>query len=181
KHIDASTFKFSSSEPAFGTLEMEALEEGEHTDKHGRVLKATRDYITKLAANTTRLIREGKLKPPVKPGHDPDQSSVQRMFPEGGEPALGYLSEAMVRGNRIAVRATHVPRKFVQAVKDKLWSKTSAEIHPNYRGEGPAIVGIACLGATRPAIPQLADIIGFEAAALETTFTSLQLFEEDAP
>ena len=178
KHIRPVRLDLSAEEPAFGPLDMEALEEGDHTDKNGRKVAVTSDFLRTLAENTVRLIREGKLRPPVKLGHDPDQSSVKRLFPDGGEPALGWIGNAQVAGRKLMLSAKQVPAKFRESVRNGSWRTRSVEIHNDYRGEGPAIVGVAFLGATRPAVPTLADLVGLSASDVETQLTTLSLFDE---
>lgn len=185
RNIDASRFHFAKEpvkEPAkeespFGELVIDSLTVGTHYDKSGRKLEATRDLLSRMVDNTKRLLAEGKLRAPVKLGHDKDQSSVVRWFPNGGAPNLGYLNEVSFDGSRAFSKAVQVPRKLVRAVQDKFWFKPSLELNLNWNGQGPVITGVALLGDTKPADKALADVLGLSEEAAHD-FTSTLFFSE---
>lgn len=90
------------------------------------------------------------------------------MFPEGGEPALGWVKRLRVEGDRLIATACDVPKRFREALAAKAWRTRSAEILPTWTdptGKVHSMVfrALAWLGATRPAIPHLADLVGLSA------------------
>ena len=180
KRIKPVRLDLSDTLPAFVPMEFEGLESGRHTDRDGRVLDATPEFLTELAENSTRLYRAGKLRAPQKLGHGDDQSSTARWFPQGGEPAVGWLAGARVVGTKLMVSASNVPRKFEEAVRNKIWRRVSLEISPDYRGDGPAIIAAAWHGATRTSVQTIADYLGLSASDAEQYLTTVHAFDEGA-
>lgn len=111
------------------------------------------------AENSNRMLAAGDAFP-SKLGHDKDQSAAKKLFPEGGEPALGWLHNLRASGGSLLCDIKSVPVRFKEAVEAGLWGPRSAEIRvPKENGvalkERGWISGLAWLGAKRAAIPTL--------------------------
>lgn len=149
-------------------VEFEVLAAGTFNAQRGGRVTITPEQLAQIATVSNALIDAGKLRPPLKLGHGEDQDKVRAMFPEGGEPALGWVRKLAVRGEKLIACATQVPRRFLDAIKAGAWRTRSAEILPKWTdGEGNAhemvFRGVAWLGAQTPAVPNLADLVGLSA------------------
>lgn len=119
--------------------------------------------LREMAESTNRVIDGGWMRPPSKLGHGDDQEKVRTLFPEGGEPALGWIRRMEVRGERLVAMFADVPRRFAAAIKEGRWKPGSVEVLPRWvdpRGgvHTKVVSAFAWLGGVRPAAGGLETI-----------------------
>lgn len=146
-------------------MEFEVLAVGTFNAQRGGRVSFDRTHLEQIATTSNALIEAGMLRPPLKLGHGEDQEKVRAMFPEGGEPALGWVKRLRVDGDRLLALAANIPTRFLEAVKNGAWRTRSAEILPSWTdptGKRHEMVfrAVAWLGAVHPAVPTLADLVG---------------------
>jgi hypothetical protein len=120
--------------------------------------------LEQFARDTNELIEQ--IDPPAKIGH----SFGQRMLRSSGisddeKPAVGWLRNLRVEGEKLLADITKVPKKFAQLVEAGAFRKRSPEI-AILRRQGTSddarrykvIRGLAWLGAKAPAIRTLDEI-----------------------
>jgi len=102
---------------------------------------------------------KGKWKPVVKLGHKAQPKDATE------QPALGFVTELKRKGKKLLATISNVPKTLMQAIKNGLYGRRSAEVLWNYRDEGkkyPRVLSaVAILGSSIPAVTTLADISKF--------------------
>jgi len=88
---------------------------------------------------------------------------LEKIFKDGA-PALGWLRNFRVVGEKLITDLKSVPRKIAQLIQAGAYRKKSLEIVPNYKDEVShttykrAPVGLALLGAEQPAVGSINDL-----------------------
>lgn len=99
------------------------------------------------------------FEPPVKLGHNEEQSELQ-----DGQPALGYISKIYKVGSKLVADFKELPKKVYEAVKRGNYKRVSSEIYWNYKANGSTfnrvLKAVALLGADIPAVTNLESITG---------------------
>jgi len=89
-------------------------------------------------------------RPAVKIGHVADKA---------GAPAWGYVANLRRVGEKLVADLTDIPAQLYSAIKEKRFSRVSAEIYFNLKRAGRvfrrALKAVALLGAEVPAVPGL--------------------------
>ena len=120
----------------------------------------TRDDLLEIARNFASL--KPHIKPPLKFGHDENQTLLGQ---SDGDPALGWVEQLRVKGERLLATFVGVPKVVYDAIKSQRYRRVSAEIYFNMRrnGEvmGKALKAVALLGADLPAVTNLEDLTAF--------------------
>ena len=116
--------------------------------------------LEEIAGNFQRL--KSHLKPPLKFGHDDNQTLLGQA---DGDPALGWVEQLRVNGNRLLATFVGVPAVVYEAIKSQRYRRVSAEIYFNLRRNGKdlgkALKAVALLGADLPAVTNLEDLTAF--------------------
>jgi len=102
--------------------------------------KFTLDILKKIATNSMAI--EDKISMPIKLGHSKKQIFNQ----DDGQPALGWLKNIKLKGEKIVADLTNVPQVLFDAIKKGLFKQVSVEIG-NTKNIGPHVTGLAILGA----------------------------------
>ncbi|HOY61788.1 MAG: hypothetical protein BWY28_01973 [bacterium ADurb.Bin236] len=142
----------------FEIKDVEIFRAGTWTDSAGRTVAYTEDDLKEMAEAHRAL--EGRLDPPVKLGHDPEQ----RLLSADGLPAAGWLRNVRAQGGRLLADLVGVPAKVYDLIRAGAYRKRSLEVLHGYRDEATGAThkhvatGLALLGAALPAIGSLADI-----------------------
>ena len=99
-------------------------------------------------------------RPCLKLGHD-DQQLVAKA---SGLPAIGWIENLYVRGNKLVADFSDIPEKVFRLIKTKAYRKVSCEVYFDLEVTGmkyKAILGaVALLGAEKPGVMNLTDILG---------------------
>ena len=99
------------------------------------------------------------FEPPVKLGHNEEQSELQ-----DGQPALGYISKIYKVGSKLVADFKELPKKVYDAIKRGNYKRVSSEIYWNYKANGSTfnrvLKAVALLGADIPAVTNLESIEG---------------------
>jgi hypothetical protein len=138
--------------------DVEIFRAGTWTDSAGRTVSYTEDDLEQMAEAHRAL--EGRLDPPVKLGHDPEQP----LLCADGLPAAGWLRNVRAQGGRLLADLVGVPVKVYDLIRAGAYRKRSLEVLHGYRDEATGsthkhvAAGLALLGAHLPAIGSLADI-----------------------
>ncbi len=142
----------------FEIKDVEIFRAGTWTDSAGRTVAYTEDDLKDMAEAHRAL--EGRLDPPVKLGHDPEQP----LLSADGLPAAGWLRNVRAQGGRLLADLVGVPAKVFDLIRAGAYRKRSLEVLHGYRDEATGAThkhvaaGLALLGAALPAIGSLADI-----------------------
>ncbi len=132
----------------------------------------TRRDLHQIARNFRRLRRQ--LQPPLKFGHDEGQTLLGQ---SDGDPALGWVEQLWVRGDRLLARFAGVPRVVLEAIRAGRYRRVSAELYFNVRQGGrrlgKALKAVALLGADLPAVTNLNDLTAYLASAVAATAPAL--------
>lgn len=137
-----------------------------------------RDYALKdledIAANFHKY--QSRIKPPLKLGH--------RAEDPRGQPALGWVANLFVRGQKLVARFTNVPDIVCNAIKQGLYRRISSELWHD-EAEGLVLKAVALLGADIPAVnnledlnvyfTQTADLFSSQTLTLEFAMTNLKI------
>jgi len=143
------------------------------------------DDLDEIVKNTNILIAAGLLEPPIKLGHNEDQSILKR----DGYPAGGYVQKIYRIGDQLFADIIDVPKKLVEAIRNRAYSKVSAEIYENFEHPtthepmGKVLRAIAFLGADIPEVKGLDDIGKLYHSEEKTayfTFAEIDLQEANA-
>ena len=121
--------------------------------------------LDEIARNTASLMGKrthqppvkafkGFAKPPAKLGHTEDQRLLGQA---DGDPALGWLENIRVQGQRLLADLMNVPDILAQAIDKKLYRKVSVELK-HVQHLGWFVDGLALLGADLPAVKTLDDL-----------------------
>jgi len=98
-------------------------------------------------------------RPPLKLGH----TDKQKILQEDGMPAAGWIDRVYIRGGKLLADFTDIPKKIYELLKAKAYRKVSCEVYWGVAvGEKKysALLGaVALLGADKPGVMNLADII----------------------
>ena len=131
--------------------------------------KFTLETLKEIAGNFKKL--KEVIKPPVKLGHS---ETV-------GAPALGWVTDMKVKGNKLFAYLDNVPEVLMTAIKKKLYRRVSSEIMFGfkYKGKnfGKVFSGLALLGAEVPAVKDLEDLTAYLTQTSEGEFESIAVFE----
>ncbi len=99
------------------------------------------------------------FEPPIKLGHNEEQSELQ-----DGQPALGYISKIYKVGSKLVADFKELPKKVFDAIKRGNYKRVSSEIYWNYKANGSTfnrvLKAVALLGADIPAVTNLESIEG---------------------
>ncbi|GEM_PF-3404284 len=142
----------------FEIKDVEIFRAGTWTDSAGRTVTYTEDDLKDMAEAHRAL--EGRLDPPVKLGHDPEQP----LLSADGLPAAGWLRNVRAQGGRLLADLVGVPAKVYDLIRAGAYRKRSLEVLHGYLDEATGsthkhvAAGLALLGAALPAIGSLADI-----------------------
>jgi cation transport regulator ChaB len=121
----------------------------------------TLDDLNDIANNFQKVFDSG-IKPPLKLGHNEGKGNRQI---QDGQPALGWVSDVRVVGNKLLADFTKVPKIVKEAIKSGLYERVSAEIWHDIKLSGNkfrrALAGVALLGADIPAVETLKDLTAF--------------------
>lgn len=114
-----------------------------------------------IATNTMKLLLDNNHKPPLKLGHDPEQAFWAKGEPilgqYDGDPALGWISNLRMSGDKILADFVDVPEVVVNAIEKGLYKTVSIELrYIDYVGY--IITAVALLGADLPAVKSLDDL-----------------------
>ena len=133
----------------------------------------TVEDLNKMAVNFKLL--QGVHKPPLKLGHDDNQKFMDQT--DGG-PALGWVSNLKVSGEKLIATVSDVPDKVWELIKAGRYKRQSAEIYEDvtYKGNaiGPVLRAVALLGADIPAVTNLEEIHAFLMAEKNADFRAKQ-------
>jgi len=136
------------------------LKVGKWTDMYGTNVEFTIDDLDEIARNTNALLKTDLVEPPLKLGHSENQKLAQ----EDGYPAIGYVSKVYRLGDTLFADFVNIPEKVYNLIKNRAYSKVSAEVYTNFKHPetneniGKTLRAVALLGADLPAIKGLGDI-----------------------
>ncbi len=116
--------------------------------------KFSREDLEEIAANTRGLMQRNRHKPPLKLGHDPDQSLLGQV---DGDPALGWIENVRAQGDKLLADFVDVPDIVVRAMEGALFRQVSAEMQ-HIDPMGWMLTAVALLGADLPAVKTLEDL-----------------------
>jgi len=93
---------------------------------------------------------------PLKFGHNEEQNMTD------GQPALGWVNELFVSGEKLVAKFTDMPKIVYDAMKKKLYKHVSIELEYGVEHKGSVydlvLSGVALLGADIPAVNTIADL-----------------------
>ena len=121
----------------------------------------TIEDLDQIVKNTNALIKTGMAKPPMKLGHNEEQTLLQA----DGYPAAGYAKFLQRIGDTIYADVDYVPKKIYDLIKLHAYDDISSEILMNYEhpitGEniGYILKAIALLGDQWPEVKGLGSIL----------------------
>lgn len=125
----------------------------------------TEDDLRGIADNTRRLLAAGELRAPLKLGHGMNQRLARESGYEDGEmPALGWIENPRVENGRLLTDWKRVPKKLAALIQAGAFRTRSLELRSYVSQKdggrvGPAIKGLALMGAKSPAVRTLDDVI----------------------
>ncbi len=125
----------------------------------------TLEHLQEMVKNGNDLIKRELHDAPGKLGHSEDQKFAQL----SGLPAIGWITEFKLMGERIIAKFSDVPDMVIDAFKKGLYKKISPEIYDEFpdpeTGEnmGHVIRAVAFLGADVPQQKGLAAFLKDEA------------------
>ncbi len=142
-------------------IELEVLSPGVHQG-----FPVTVETMRTMAENFAKLWRY--VRPPLRIGHYRPDSAME-------PPQAGTVTALAVRPGhdgkpKLFAEVTGIPQLVRRALKQRLWSRTSAELckewaktpdEANLRTgvTGPALVGVSLAGASLPVVKDLRDIV----------------------
>ena len=119
-----------------------------------------REDLEEIARNFVLL--NDVLKPPLKFGHDTDQTLLGQ---SDGDPALGWVEALRVDDDKLIATFAGVPELVQEAIREGLYRSVSAELYFDVRHEGrllgKALKAVALLGADLPAVTNLGDLAAY--------------------
>jgi len=116
--------------------------------------------LDEIVKNTNALITAGVIEPPVKLGHNEEQTLLQA----DGYPAAGYVTQVYRIGNQIFADVKDMPKKIADLIEKRAYSKISAELYQEFKHPetqenlGYVLRAIAFLGADIPEVKGIGDI-----------------------
>lgn len=120
-------------------------------------MKFNEEDLQEIAANTEKLLSEGKHKPPLKLGHSSNQILKGQ---SDGDPAMGWIENIRVKAGKLVADFKKVPGILINAFKEGLYRQVSVEMrHIDHTGW--ILTGVALLGADLPAVKSLNDLEAF--------------------
>lgn len=120
-------------------------------------MKFTSEDLQEIAKNTNKVLSKGNHKPPLKLGHSTSQILKGQ---SDGDPAMGWIENIKVQGQKLIADFVKVPNILVGAFKEGLYRQVSVEMrHIDHTGW--ILTGVALLGADLPAVKTLNDLEAF--------------------
>ena len=123
--------------------------------------KYTREDLEAMV--TAYKENEVGFRPFLKLGHDKDQKVAKELMESDGYPALGWVSNMYVLGEKLLADFSDIPAKLYNLIQSKAYRKVSIELFMNAKvGEkvySKLIGAVALLGASNPGVMDLADIL----------------------
>lgn len=96
------------------------------------------------------------LRVPLKFGHNNEQKMTD------GQPALGWVTNVRVKGNKLVGDFVDVPELVFSAINNKLYNSLSIELDMDVTYKGSSypyvLTGVALLGADLPAVNTIGDL-----------------------
>ena len=137
-------------------------------------MEFTQDDLQAIATAFRELVDVHQV--PLKFGHNDDQPMTD------GQPALGWVKDIWVQGQKLMARFTDVPDVVAEAIKNKLYRNVSVELDLSVNHKGRqypwVLSGVALLGADIPAVNTLADLQAYMGRKLDcekrVAFTAIQ-------
>jgi hypothetical protein len=118
-------------------------------------VQADLDAMVKAFTDTAKT-----LKPPLKLGHDDNQTILQ----QSGLPAAGWVGNLYTKGGKLLADFIDIPNKIYDLLEKGAYRKVSAEIWWNASFNGKTypkfLSAVALLGSEIPAVITLTDIMG---------------------
>lgn len=114
----------------------------------------TREDLISIADTFSKL---GELhRVPLKFGHNDEQQMTD------GQPALGWVSEVWVEGDKLMAKFDSIPDVVMKAIKSRLYRNVSVELDCGVEHKGSqypfVLSGVALLGADIPAVNTINDL-----------------------
>ena len=119
--------------------------------------KFTKDDLEEIVNNSNSMMLKGSLKAPIKIGHSTEQILAGQ---SDGDPALGWIENFKIKGQKIIADFVKVPDILLRAFKQGLYKQVSVEMK-HIQETGWFLTGIAILGADIPAVKYLQDLETF--------------------
>lgn len=143
----------------------------------------TRDDLARIAVSSNAVLDEAR--PANKIGHSPEQRLARASgLTEGEMPALGWLNNFHVEGDKLKADVRRVPKKFASMLKSGAFRTRSVEVGP-FKSQTDGTVhdtvvrGLAWLGAKAPAFRTLDDVYAMYAGDAKVTPTAALLYEDE--
>lgn len=121
--------------------------------------------LENIAANFRKY--QTRIKPPLKLGHRQDNPR--------GQPALGWVKDLYVRGQKLVACFAGVPAIVYKAIQQGLYRRISSELWQDE--DGFILKAVALLGADLPAVDTLEDLTVYFAEAPELSFSQTLTLE----
>ena len=119
-----------------------------------KVWKFSLKDLKDIVANFSALSENHKV--PLKLGHNDAQPFTD------GQPALGWVTNVWVSGDKLMARFDNVPKIIRQAFASKMYRHVSVELDVDVEHKGKkykyVLSAVALLGADTPAVNTLADL-----------------------
>ena len=109
--------------------------------------------LEEIADNTNALLSKKALRAPIKLGH----SKTQILAQSDGQPALGWLDNFKVKGNKLLADLRDIPEILIKSIEGNLFKQVSIELK-HEQNTGWFARGLAILGADLPAVKNLEDL-----------------------
>ncbi len=138
---------------------------------YGKKGKYSIEDLQVIAENGKKL--KDKIKPPIKLGHF---SAI-----DTGLPAMGWVENLRVSGDKLIADFKEVPKKIADIMKAKGYRRVSAEIYaePIHGCNPPALRAVALLGSDIPEVKTLEDIQTLYNSEGDPTFDIVNFSEKD--
>jgi hypothetical protein len=122
---------------------IEVFRSGTHTDSGGNTATYTKSDLAAIANNyNSELSKDESAIAPIVKGH-----------PKTDSPALGWVGQLKVSGDKLLAKIKQVLPEFANEVKEGRYKKVSIALYP-----GNVLRHIGFLGATAPAIRGLKPV-----------------------
>lgn len=144
------------------TLEAEIFAAGNWNEREYSVTD-----LENIAANFRKY--QTRIKPPLKLGHRQDDPR--------GQPALGWVKDLYVRGQKLVACFTEVPAIVYKAIQKGLYRRISSELWQDE--DGFILKAVALLGADLPAVDTLEDLNVYFAEDPELSLSQTLTLEFD--
>lgn len=164
--IDISAYTDSPTKQIIG---VEIFRSGVHTDSLGREREWKLEELEHLISNFNNGI---PALSPLKLGHTSDDHNAQVASELGipssilsgegdtgtGGASLGKVVSLSLTPTGILTATFEAPETVSDLIANGMFNNVSSEIVEDYQGHGPALSGVALLGAERPAVKDLAGL-----------------------